>query len=143
MARSASAPPRGRRYDCSQDPKSSSVARAALPGGVQIRLLEQPFREESRYGLLTWRKRFQRPLVREIALVAPQRHQTDVVGTSGQVRVDTRANLLLASPCDHLVNQAIAAAIVEVCSRKSLREQDALVVLLIRIKTEMLPRPCS
>jgi hypothetical protein len=37
MARSASAPPRGRRYDCSQNPKSSSAARAALPGGVQIR----------------------------------------------------------------------------------------------------------
>src|SRR5206468_12224414 len=94
-------------------------------------------------GLLTRRKRCQRPLVRGIALVAPQRHQTDVVGTSGQVRVDMRANLLLASPCDHRVNQAIAAAIVEVCSRKSLREQDALVVLLIGIKTEMLPRPCS
>jgi hypothetical protein len=36
MARSASAPTRGRRYDCSQNSPSSPRSRFALPGGVQI-----------------------------------------------------------------------------------------------------------
>ncbi len=97
--------------------------------------LARDVRSKLRTLINAGRTLFQCPFVGEIGLsVTPQRHQTDVVGTSGQVRVDTLTNLLLTSPRDHRVNQAIATPILEVRSRKSLRKQDALIVLLIGVK---------
>src|SRR5581483_6802695 len=62
-----------------------------------------------------------------------------MVGTGGQVRFDALANLLFTPPGDHCVDQAIATPIVKICSRKSLRQQNPLIVLLAGVKTQMLP----
>ena len=60
-----------------------------------------------------------------------------MVRTSGQVCVEAITNMFFISPWNYRIDQVIATTILEVCSRKSLRKKNALVIFLIGVETQL------